>query len=88
MSSHSRQAHGRHPAPGSFTRESYPLAHVLIELIDHPENGITFGLRTKYGPDNRPCLCSGHIERGMATELRRLAHRLDELEAKLSPEDG
>lgn len=66
-----------------MVRESYELAHVLIEVIDHPENGITFGLRAKYGPENRPCLCSGHIEKGMATNLRRLAHRLDELEAKL-----
>lgn len=83
MSAHSTRARGRHPNPKHIVRESYELAHVIIELIDHHENGITFGLRTKYGPENRPCLCSGHIEKGMATNLRRLAHRLDELEAKL-----
>lgn len=86
MSAHSTRAKGRHPNTAGVRREYYPLAHVEIELIDHPENGITFGLRTKYGPENRPCLCSGHIERGMATSLRRLAHRLDELEAKMERE--
>ena len=83
MSAHGTRARARHPAPTGFTRQSFPLAHVLIELIDHPKDGITFGLRTKFGPENRPCLCSGHIEKGMATELRRLAHVLDGLEAKL-----
>lgn len=83
MSAHGGRARGRHPQPTRFVRETFELAHVLIELIDHPENGVTFGLRTKYGPDNRPCLASGHIEKGMATNLRRLAHRLDELEAKI-----
>ena len=83
MSAHSSRARGRHPQTHTVVRESYELAHVLIELIDHPENGVTFGLRTKFGPENRPCLRSGHIEKGMATNLRRLAHRLDELERKI-----
>lgn len=83
MSAHSQKARARHPATTHVVRRYFPLAHVEIELIDHPDNGITFGLRTRYGPENRPCLCSGHIERGMGTELRRLAHVLDDLERKM-----
>lgn len=64
-------------------RMTFDVAHVEFGLIDHPENGITFDLRAKYGPDNRPCLFCGHIEPGMGTQLRRLAHKLDELERKL-----
>lgn len=92
MSSHGTKARARHPDPVSFTREQFWVAHVMFELIDHPENGITFALiaglatEAKY---RRP-LFSGHIERGMGTQLRRLAHRLDELEARLprDPQEG
>lgn len=64
-------------------RETFDVAHVQFELIDHPEDGVTFGLRPKYGPEDRRCLFSGHIELGMGTQLRRLAHAIDALEGKL-----
>lgn len=83
MSAHNSRSRSQATPPTKFRRESFPLAHVQIELIEHPTDGITFGLRTKEGPENRPCLCSGFVEKGMATSLRRLAHRLDELEGKL-----
>ena len=83
MSAHGGRSRGKAPEPTTYRREHYPLAHVQIELIEHPKDGITFGLRTREGPEGRLCLCSGFVEKGMATSLRRLAHRLDELERKL-----
>jgi hypothetical protein len=82
MSAHSTKSRRRHPQPTTYGRQTFDIAHVQVEVIDHPENGVTFGLRTKYGPDNRPNLFSGHTEPGMGTQLRRLAHHLDALEER------
>lgn len=82
MSSHSLKSKRRHPHPTTFERERFPVAHVVFQVIDHPENGVTFGLFTCDPDQSRP-LFSSHIEKGMGTQLRKLAHRIDELEAKL-----
>lgn len=84
MSSHSPKARSRHPNPTSYERQQFPVAHVRFEVADHPENGCTFALLVGdpiTAKDRRP-LFSGHIEPGMGTQLRRLAHHIDDLEAK------
>ena len=84
MSTHGGRSKGRHPNPTTFEREKFAVAHVWFEVCDHPENGATFGL---FAGDpithGKRALFSGHIEKGMGTQLRKLAHRIDELEAKL-----
>lgn len=81
MSAHGGRARAQKST--KLPRQTFDVAHVQFELIDHTEHGVTFGLRAKYGPENRPCLFSGHIEPGMGTQLRRLAHAIDELEAQI-----
>jgi hypothetical protein len=80
MSAHGGRARAQRAE--KMPRAVFDVGHVQFELIDHPDNGATFGLRAKYGPDSRPCLFSGHIEPGMGTQLRRLAHAVDALEPK------
>lgn len=81
MSAHN--AKSRAQVQTKIKRQSFAVAHVEFELVDHPDDGVTFGLRPVFGPADRRCLFSGHIERGMGTQLRRLAHAIDVLEAKL-----
>lgn len=83
MSGHKQGVKTRHPDLIATPRQYFDVAHVQFEVINHPVNGVTFGLRTKFGPDNRGCLFSGHIERGMAAELRALADVLEPLEARI-----
>lgn len=83
MSTHSDRAQGRHPNPTSFKREVFHVAHVTFEVCDHPKNGATFALIAGNDPEaTRRKMFSGYIESGMGTQLRRLAHRIDELEPK------
>lgn len=87
MSGHSLKARRRHPDP-QIPREAYPIAHITVEVIDHPEHGATFALiagEALHARDRRP-LFSGHVEAGMGTQLRRLAHRIDELEDRMRRE--
>jgi hypothetical protein len=84
MSAHSVKSRARHPAPEGFTRERFEVGHVTFEICDHPEHGVTFALiagQALFAKDRRP-LFTGHVARGMATQMRRLAHRLDDLESK------
>jgi hypothetical protein len=81
MSAHN--AKSRAQAQSRTIRQTFEVGHVQFELCNHPENGVTFGLRPVYGPEDRRCLFSGHIERGMGTQLRRLAHAMDALEAQI-----
>ncbi|OAN71111.1 hypothetical protein A8B82_21195 [Sulfitobacter sp. EhC04] len=88
MSSHSVKAMRRHPEPSKLKRERFPVGHVSFQIIDHPEHGVTFSLR----PDgeafqDKPALFSAHVEPGMADQLRKLAHRLDELEDRINTGD-
>lgn len=82
MSTHSLKAKRRHPdAP----REHFEVAHVTFELSDRgPEStfSLVAGLAV-HAKDRRP-LFTGFIEPGMATQLRKLAHRIDEIEARAS----
>lgn len=88
MSIHGTRSKSRHPHTTKAKRERFDVAHVAFEVCDHPENGQTFALYP--GLDElapkKPPLFSGHIEKGMGTQLRRLAHRVDELESKLAKE--
>ena len=67
----------------SLIRRKFPIGHVLVEVIDHSTYGITFGLKTLFGPDDRRDLFSGHVEAQMADELRALADHLDTLKHKI-----
>ncbi len=89
MSAHSTKTRARHPDPKSYTRERFWLDHVMFEVCDHPENGRTFALIAGEATEEklRRPLFTGHIKRGMGTQLRRLAHRFDELEASLPPDE-
>lgn len=86
MSTHSAKSCSRHPEPVTFAREQFQVGHITLEICDHPDNGVTFALiagEAVHARDRRP-LFTGHVPRGMATDLRKLAHRIDELEPKLS----
>ena len=85
MSSHSLKAKRRHPDTTTYEREKFAVAHVTFELCDHPKHGVTFSLiagNAIDAKDRRP-MFSGHISKGMASQLRTLAERIDELEVKL-----
>ena len=79
MSSHSVKSKSRHPAPSTYERRQFAVGHITFELCDHPENGATFALiagEAMHAKDKRP-LFSGHVEKGMGSALRRLAHKFD-----------
>jgi len=85
MSAHGLKAKRRHPETTTYEREKFIVAHVTFELCDHPKNGVTFALIAGDAidaKDRRP-MFSGHISKGMGSQLRRLAARIDELEVKL-----
>lgn len=89
MSSHSVKSQARHPDPATFEREEFRVGHILVRVIDHPTDGAAFALIAGEATEanyRRP-LFTGFVSRGMATELRKLAHRFDELEAKLAEAD-
>lgn len=84
MSAHGTRSTGRHL--DADLRERFEIGHVVFEVCDHPENGVTFALRAGLDPMSPrvpPPLFSGHVGAGMARQLRRLAHRLDDLEEKI-----
>ncbi|SMO99461.1 hypothetical protein SAMN06265173_15413 [Thalassovita litoralis] len=90
MSSHSLKSKSRHPETTGIRRELFQVAHVTFEIVDHPEHGATFALiagLAANAKDRRP-LFSGHIEDGMGKELRKLAHRIDELEPRAAQAGG
>lgn len=83
MTSHTSRAKSRHPKPNRFDREQWAIGHVTFELADNPKTGATFALIAGEAPDGkRKPLFTGIIKAGMATQMRRLAHRLDEIEAR------
>lgn len=89
MSAHSVKTRRRHPEPATYQREGFPVGHILFEVCDHPEHGKTFALIAGEATEAkhlRP-MFTGFVTRGMGTQLRRLAHRFDELEAGLPPEE-
>ncbi len=85
MSAHSFKNKRRHGDVSSYPRVTFEVGHVTFEVADHPDNGVTFALIAGEGVDakaRRP-MFTGHVTRGMATQLRRLAHHIDDLEEKL-----
>lgn len=90
MSAHSPKARNRHPNPSTYEREGFRVGHILFEVCDHPEHGKTFALIAGEATEDkmRRPLFTGFVQRGMGTQLRRLAHRFDELEAGLPSEGG
>ena len=85
MSSHSSR--GRHPDPSRFNREHWPVGHVTFEIVaPHPKQLCSsFALIAGESPEGtkRKPLFTGVIHKGMGTQMRRLAHRFDELEAEI-----
>lgn len=78
MSAHNLKTKLAHPkAP----REHFPVAHVTFELS---RKAGTFALVVGLpeGAARRGPLFTGFVEPGMATQLRRLAHEIDEIEAE------
>jgi len=82
VSKHSLKSKRRHP---DAIRERLEVGHITFEICDHPEDGRTFALiagQALEAKDRRP-LFTGYVKKGMATQLRKLAHRFDEMEEKL-----
>ena len=61
------------------------LDRFTLRLTDCPRGGATWALIASDAPltAHRKRICSGHIARGMATGLRRVAGQLDDWEDKL-----
>lgn len=77
MSIHSVKSKRRHPdAP----RETYVVGHCTFEISADQGTFALIAGDALMAKDRRP-LFTGHIEPGMATQLRKLAHRLDDIEA-------
>jgi hypothetical protein len=85
MSAHGPFSRSRAPNPKTYEREAFQVAHVRFEVCDHPEHGKTFALFAgdPLDPKFQRPLFTGFVHRGMGTQLRRLAHRIDELEEGL-----
>ncbi|MBL4767877.1 MAG: hypothetical protein JKY94_09205 [Rhodobacteraceae bacterium] len=67
------------------TLEYHSVGHITFRTRRCPKVGITFALLAgdPQSPSFEKALFTGFVEKGMGTQLRRLAHHLDELEAKL-----
>lgn len=74
-------------AGGSIqAQQRFRVAHMVVRTTIDRETGITFGLYPdRDGAETRAALFSGHIEPGMANQLRALADHFDDLEARLLP---
>lgn len=84
MSTHSVKAKARHPETTRFKREQFKVGHITFEIADHPTNGCTFALIAGEATENKYLkpLFTGHISKGMGSELRRVADRFDKLAEK------
>lgn len=79
--------HGHIPA----TRGTdFPVGHVTIRIRETKEDGCTFALMAKDAdtPAGRRPFFTGFVTRDMADELRALAKKIDQLNAKSSMEAG
>ena len=67
------------------TEEYIIFDRFTLRLTDCPRGGVTWALIASDGPEtaHRKRICSGHIARGMATDLRRLAGQFDDWEDRL-----
>jgi len=78
MSAHNLKTKRAHP---NAPREHFEVAHVTFELS---RKAGTFALVAGQAvhANNRSPMFSGFVEQGMGTQLRRLAHAIDEMEAE------
>ncbi len=73
--------------PKILDQQFFRIGHVVVRTTCHRENGQTFSLYPDVEDGEKKPLFTGHVEKGMGTELRRLAHHFDDLEARLPKED-
>jgi hypothetical protein len=85
VSSHSLSSKRRYPDPKRFERKLFKVGHMTFETISHPTDGQTFALipHMAHEAKNKRPLFSGHINKGMANELRLLALEIAEMELLL-----
>jgi len=85
MSAHTIKTKARHPKTTTYKREKFIVSHVTFELCEHPKNGSTFALIAGDAIDakHRRPMFTGHISKGMGSQLRRLAARIDEIEGQI-----
>ena len=69
--------------PRILSQEHFRFGHVIVRTTDHRNNGKTFALYPDVEGGEKKPLFTGHVEKGMGTQLRRLAHHFDDLEATL-----
>jgi hypothetical protein len=84
MSAHDLNTKRRHPdAP----REHFEVAHVTFEIS---RKAGTFALVAgqAHQSKNHSPMFTGLVEAGMGTQLRRLAHAIDEMEAEQKKRTG
>lgn len=84
MSAHGSRAVRRHHEAWR-RREKFAVGHVAFE-VEESQGAATFCIRVRHDahmPKVPPPLCSGLIEPGMARELRKLAQKVEEIEARV-----
>jgi len=65
-------------------KQQFKVGHITFETSVSPRHGTTFALiagEAEHKP-TKP-MFTGCVEKGMGTQLRRLAHHFDELEREL-----
>ncbi len=63
------------------------VAHMTFETIVYPSGETTFALYVADMATNPRPLFSGHVTRGMGSDLRRLASHFDDLERNLKTKE-
>ena len=65
-------------------RQELPLGHIIVATTDCPRGGKTFGFyATEAMKEKKRSIFSGHIEKGMADQLRLIAAQFDFIEQDL-----
>ena len=61
-------------------KKELPVEHMIFNLTHNGKDGAWFSVKV---PDSKQALFSGPIHKGMARQLRALAHAVNELEDAL-----
>ena len=61
-------------------KKELPVEHMVFDLTHNAKEGAWFSVKV---PDSKQALFSGPITKGMARQLRALAHAVSELEDAL-----
>lgn len=70
--------------PRKQNRQPLPFGDMIIETLDDPRDGKTFGIYVNQAAkDKKKPLFSGHIKKGMGDQLRLVASMFDFLEQGL-----